>query len=193
MNKFCLNPSISRAISRRPGPSQGRRSAAIPMEYERGEVPLIGWPEGTQWALREGFSQDRSAQPSGGFQASTFREGSPVEVFPEGHQQPAGQSDDANPAGSAVAFGKAFLVPKTELTLGLVTQPFPGNLDRHGADAMVACFANALLSAALAALEGGRGQASQGADFPRVAETAPREELHHVEPGGFNPDSLQPQ
>jgi hypothetical protein len=30
VNKFCLNPSISRAISRRPGPRQGRRNPVEP-------------------------------------------------------------------------------------------------------------------------------------------------------------------
>ena len=132
------------------------------------------------------------ANSSGGFETGAFREGSLVEVLPEGYQQPAGQSDDSNPAGAAVAPGQAFLVPPTELTLGLVTQPFPGNLDRHGADIAVAGFANALFSAALAAREGGRGQASQGADFPRIVEIAPGKELHHVQPGGFDSNPLQP-
>src|SRR4051794_23889247 len=126
------------------------------------------------------------------FQNSSVRNHSRFQVVPERDQELARQGHDSHPPRPARPGAIPLLEPEAQSTLRLVTQPRPGNLDRHGSQARDALFADPLVAVErLAASPRQRHQACQGSDLTTVAELTPAEELLDEHPGTDLPDGAQ--
>src|SRR5215831_16396430 len=84
---------------------------------------------------------------------------------------------------------KSLLKPLREHAFGLKFEPAPGDLHRHGSNAPISGFADALLMLAESTVVGGAGQPSCGADLTPISELSPSEKLFDEEPRRSLPDS----
>ena len=94
----------------------------------------------------ERLSADGSLHPCSGRQNSRFH------VTPQIDHQSSGHGHDADSPDPRPTAAKSLLIPLTQLALGLISQPTPCNLDRHGAHSTVAGAADALIARAVTAL-----------------------------------------
>jgi hypothetical protein len=102
--------------------AQGERSFS-------GAAPsILRFPQGeTRMSQRAAHTNSQSTSietksmaGSDRFQLGSFRQDTFFDIAPEGDQKFARQSHNPNPAHPAAAFGKAFAIPATQLTIGLV-------------------------------------------------------------------------
>lgn len=75
-----------------------------------------------------------------------------LQVPPQGDEQFASERDDSDPSKAATPAAEALLVPERQPALGLEAQPAPSDLDRQMAYQLLACLADSLIAALLAAL-----------------------------------------
>lgn len=125
------------------------------------------------------------------------------EIAPEGDQDCSSQGDNADAADTTGAGGEAFLVPAGKLAVWLEVEPVPGDLNGHtctalraaqcrcGPDVAIAGFVEAKLARAIAALGGSWCEAGESSELLGVAELAPGEEFHGVEPGAVLSDPVE--
>src|SRR6266566_1970800 len=141
-------------------------------------------------ATSSGFKDSLSSSGVLLLQNSAVGEFVKVRIAPEGDEEFSGQCDDADLADPRAAAGEAAVEPASQLALGLVSQPGPGQVDGNAADVSIAGAADPLLVAGLTALIRRGDQARERADLTAIAESSPGE-LAANRLGGHLADAAQ--
>jgi hypothetical protein len=89
---------------------------------------------------------------NGSFNPCSWRQNSEFDVTPQIDHQSSSQGNDTDSPYPWPTAAKSLLIPLTQLTLWLISQPTPGDLNRHGAHSTVASAADALIARAFTAL-----------------------------------------